>query len=251
MPKDNTYKRPLILAVILHVILFCLLFIEFAIHHNYAVANKPQVNIVKAVTIDQSLVEKQIARIKHEQQLKQKQELAKIRHIKEQALAAKRARLQEQIKLAKLQAEKKLLALKAKQKQEQKQKAKAEAKRKTKIQKAMEQQIETEQKQMAAAAKQTQGEIDKYKALIIQAISERWIVPQDIADNISCQLLVHVAPGGDVLSIDLVQSSGNDILDRSARTAVLKSSPLPVPKDPTLFNNFRLLKLTVRPEGIT
>lgn len=243
MPKDKTYKRSLILAVILHVILFCLLFIEFSIHHNYAVTNEPQVNIVKAVTIDQSLVEKQMARIKQEQQRKQQQELAKIRRIKEQALAAKRARIEEQQKLAKLQAEKKLLALEAKQEQEQK--------RKAEMQKAIEQQIDAEQKQMAAAAKQAQGEIDKYKALIIEAISERWIVPQDVAKNIFCQLLVHVAPGGDILSIDLVQTSGDDVLDRSAKTAVLKASPLPVPKDPTLFNNFRLLKLTVRPEGIT
>jgi len=265
MPKDNTYKRSLILAVILHVILFCLLFIEFTIHHNYATTNEPRVNIVKAVTIDQKLIEKQIAKIKQEQQQKQEQELARIRHIKEQALAAKRAREQEQQKLLKLQAEakkrqaeetqrKKMLALTAKQEQEQKHQAEIAAKRKAEIQKTMQQQIEAEQKQMAqmaAEAKQTQGEIDKYKALIIAAISEHWIVPQDVANNIYCQLLVHVAPGGDVLSIDLVKSSGNDVLDRSARTAVLKASPLPVPQDLTLFNNFRLLKLTVRPEGIT
>jgi colicin import membrane protein len=254
MSKDNAYKRSLILAIILHVILFCLLFIEFTIHHNYATTNEPQINIVKAVTIDQKLVEKQIARIKREQQQKQEQEQTRIRQLKEQALAAKKAREQEQQRLVKLQAKakkrqeeeiqrKKMLALKAKKEQEQQ--------RQAEIQKAMEQQIEAEQKQMAAEAKQTQGEIDKYKALIIAAISQHWIVPQDVANNISCQLLVHVAPGGDVLNIDLVKSSGNDVLDRSARTAVLKASPLPVPKDPTLFNNFRLLKLTVRPEGIT
>jgi colicin import membrane protein len=254
MSKDNAYKRSLILAIILHVILFCLLFIEFTIHHNYATTNEPQINIVKAVTIDQKLVEKQIARIKREQQQKQEQEQTRIRQLKEQALAAKKAREQEQQRLVKLQAKakkrqeeeiqrKKMLALKAKKEQEQQ--------RQAEIQKAMQQQIEAEQKQMAAEAKQTQGEIDKYKALIIAAISQHWIVPQDVADNIYCQLLVHVAPGGDVLNIDLVKSSGNDVLDRSARTAVLKASPLPVPKDLTLFNNFRLLKLTVRPEGIT
>ncbi len=138
-----------------------------------------------------------------------------------------------------------LLALK-----QQKLKMQTETKRREEIQKAMQQQIAEEKQQMAEHDRQIQAEIDKYKALIIQTISQHWIIPSDIAKNISCQLIVNVAPGGEILSVDLARSSGNSILDRSARSAVLKSSPLPVPRNAEIFDNFRQLMLTVRPEGI-
>lgn len=102
--------------------------------------------------------------------------------------------------------------------------------------------------QQAAA---NQGEIDKYKALILQAISAQWIVPPGAQDNEVAQLTVRLAPGGMVLSVTISQSSGDAALDRSARIAVLKASPLPVPTDPGLFERFRVLALTVKPQGIS
>lgn len=112
-------------------------------------------------------------------------------------------------------------------------------------------QLATEQQQLAAAQNsQMQGELDKYKAAIIQAISSRWIVPPGVDNNAVCQLLVNVGPGGVVLSVQITAGSGNPVLDRSAQTAVLKASPLPVPTETSLFDEFRVIKLTVRPEGI-
>ncbi|QLH41403.1 MAG: cell envelope integrity protein TolA [Coxiellaceae bacterium] len=48
----------------------------------------------------------------------------------------------------------------------------------------------------------------------------------------------------------MVRSSGNSALDNSAVSAVFKTSPLPVPTDAELFDKFRELRLTVRPENI-
>lgn len=98
---------------------------------------------------------------------------------------------------------------------------------------------------------QTQGEIDKYKALIIQAIAQEWIVPDDVDKNTSCKLLVNLGPGGVVLRVQILQPSNNSLLDRSAQNAVWKASPLPVPKDNNLLDNFRSIQLTVRPEEIS
>ena len=98
--------------------------------------------------------------------------------------------------------------------------------------------------------KEMQSEIDKYKSLIVQAISQEWIIPKNIENGVTCKLLVTLAPDGTVLKIDIIQKSGNDLLDNSAKTAVLKASPLPVPKDNSVFNNFRSLRLTAKPEGI-
>lgn len=94
------------------------------------------------------------------------------------------------------------------------------------------------------------GEVNKYKALVLQAISQQWNVPDNIDEGANCKLLVKVAPGGYVMSIQIVKSSGNEFLDRSAKNAVLKASPLPVPKENYLFDDFRVLNLTVRPQGI-
>lgn len=233
------YKKPFILAVLLHAILFVFLFVKFAMHHTYAVAPGPKVHIVQAVAVNQAQVEKEIRQIKEEKTRHEQQELARIKRLQKEALAAKKARLAEQAKLKKIkqaQVDEQNRLKKAKEQQAVK------AKRQDEIQKSIERQL---------VAEQNQGEIDKYKALIIAAISQHWIIPDNVAPNISCQLLVHVATGGIVTSVDLARSSGNQILDRSARTAVLKASPLPVPGNPALFNNFRLLKLTARPEGIS
>ena len=60
-------------------------------------------------------------------------------------------------------------------------------------------------------------------------------------------LSIDVGPGGVVLAVRLAQSSGNALWDRQALAAAQKASPLPVPKDPRLFDKFRHLRLTVAP----
>jgi colicin import membrane protein len=90
-----------------------------------------------------------------------------------------------------------------------------------------------------SSSPQNQGVIDKYKALIVQAISSQWIVPPDLAQNISCELDIRLAPGGVVLQVSIARSSGNTVLDNSAVAAVNKASPLPVPTEPGMFNQFR------------
>lgn len=108
--------------------------------------------------------------------------------------------------------------------------------------------VKDENKSMRGAA--DQQEIDKYKALIVQAISQEWIIPESVDRSASCKLLITLAPGGVVLSVQLVQTSNNQNLDRSAQTAIWKASPLPVPPSKELFDDFRAIRLTVRPQEI-
>ena len=118
---------------------------------------------------------------------------------------------------------------------------------------------ELAKKQQAAAAAQaaldaqrnalTAGEVDKYKALIIGAISRQWILPENADSKMSSQFRIRLAPNGVVLEVSLIRSSGDAILDRSAQSAIYKASPLPVPSDPNTFNVFRDISLTVRPES--
>ncbi|MCW5584401.1 MAG: cell envelope integrity protein TolA, partial [Gammaproteobacteria bacterium] len=94
------------------------------------------------------------------------------------------------------------------------------------------------------------GQVNKYKALILQAISEHWVIPTQANKHLYCELMIRVAPGGMVLEVQVTRTSGDPSLDSSARAAVLKASPLPVPSDPGVFEAFRQFVLKVKPENI-
>lgn len=115
----------------------------------------------------------------------------------------------------------------------------------------LEQELADEQAQQQALARQQMlNQLARYKTLILNAIGKQWIIPQGVDRSLSCQLLIKLAADGTVLNVQLLRSSGNAILDQSAVTAVMKASPLPVPQNPLLMQQFRELQLTVKPEGL-
>jgi len=117
--------------------------------------------------------------------------------------------------------------------------------------KSLQQQMLQEQKRLASVmTQQTRGIVDKYKALILQTISQHWIIPNNIDKHLTAELLIHVAPGGLVLDVQLIKSSGDAALDRSARAAVFKASPLPVPTNSEAFESFKQFVLKVKPENV-
>jgi colicin import membrane protein len=281
--QENNYKLPLILAIVLHILLFGFLFFRFAVPALHLQGPAGQVNIVSATIVNQKLM--RLADLKAEQ--KQQQQIEKMKKlqaqkqqklaeekIKQQQMAAQKAlaikqqqalqrKLAEQRAItaqkAQLQQEKIRIA-KIKQQQavalEQKKQQRISTQLKAAQQKMLQQQITQEQQQLAASAaasarnQQQQSEIDKYKALVVQAISQNWIVPDNIDKSLYCELLIRVGPGGVVLGVQVTKNSGNTDLDNSAVAAVTKTSPLPVPTDPELFDKFRELRLTVKPKNI-
>jgi colicin import membrane protein len=117
--------------------------------------------------------------------------------------------------------------------------------------KSLEQQLKQEQDRLTSMESQkARGEVNKYKALILQAISQRWLIPPSINKKLTCELLIRTSPGGMVLDVQIVKTSGDVGLDRSARAAVFKASPLPVPADPNVFEPFRQFVLKMKPENI-
>jgi len=263
MNIDSSYKWPFIAALIIHVLLVLFLFVNLTKHNNYSM-NASSVNIIKAVVINNNQSHKITTKnIEKEQNFNQNkeepvlqpkvQQQSQIEALKQQKINAQRA-----IEIKKKQ-EKELALAKQKQLLEEQKKLKAkqdielkQAKTRELMQKNLQKQLMSEQEEVAGiiGTTQNQGKIDKYKAQIIQSIAQYWIVPDNVSVGAYCQLLVRLAPGGQVLSIELIRSSGNEVLDRSAKTAVLKASPLPVPEDLSLFDSFRELRLTVRPEGV-
>ena len=85
-------------------------------------------------------------------------------------------------------------------------------------------------------------------SLAIQAVVERnWIRPPGAPARLSCVVRVTQAPSGDVVTVEIAESSGNRTFDNSVENAVWKSSPLPLPQDVSLFR--RDLQFVFDPQG--
>lgn len=102
----------------------------------------------------------------------------------------------------------------------------------------------------AEMSRKSQGIVNQYAALIKQSIGQHWVFPASANKNLRCKLNIRLAPNGAVLDVQVIKSSGDLALDHSARAAVFNASPLPVPKDATLFQQFRVFEMDVSPKDI-
>ncbi|WP_392537272.1 cell envelope integrity protein TolA [Legionella sp. 227] len=207
--------------------------------NKIAIARKKQVEEEKKRL--KKLAEQKALEAKRVEELKkQKEEL-----VKQQQLEAK--------KLDDLN--KKKLVEKAQAEKEKAEKEKAELAKKAEMERKKQAAADAAAKQAQAAQNAERqariaGEVDKYKALIVNAIGRNWILPENVDSTLSSQFRIRLAPDGMVLEVTLTRSSGDPLLDRSAQTAIYKASPLPVPADAETFNLFRDISLTVRPEQV-
>jgi colicin import membrane protein len=94
----------------------------------------------------------------------------------------------------------------------------------------------------AARSKALAAWADKIRAKIRSNI----ILPQNIQGNPEAVFQIRLLPTGDVLpDVRVEKSSNNRALDDAIVRAILKSSPLPKPDDPGVFD--RRIELTYRP----
>lgn len=316
MIADSSYRKSFFAAVFFHVFLGFMLLAESSNPRPVLTketkneagemtpivqSDKPPVEIVKAVSVDNQEVMKTISRLKQERTMQLQAEQARQQALIKQANMARAERIQEQKRLLKIKDEADKVAIARKKQIEEEQKRlkqlalqQEQESRRVEELKKQQQQLEKKQQQEAvklselkkkqaeeqakeakmraekaeaalaeqrkaasAQAAQTAaqkakiaGEVDKYKALIVNAISQRWILPENVDSKLSSQFRIRLAPDGGVLEVSLMRSSGDPVLDRSAQTAIYKASPLPVPSDPVTFDLFRDISLTVRPENV-
>ena len=91
------------------------------------------------------------------------------------------------------------------------------------------------------------NEVAAYKAKIRAKILRNIVVSSDIPKDALAEFDVTLSPGGAVLNVKLVKSSGNAMYDRAVERAIKKSDPLPVPPEGPLSNQFRELHLNFSP----
>ena len=99
-------------------------------------------------------------------------------------------------------------------------------------------------------ANEEQQAVMSYIAKIQQLINSQWHYPPSAKHDDKLLLRIFLVPTGEVTEVQLVESSGNAALDRSAEQAVWKASTLPVPENPALFEKeFRQFLLQISPEN--
>ncbi|ARN75086.1 energy transducer TonB [Oceanicoccus sagamiensis] len=167
----------------------------------------------------------------------------------EQKKKAEQQRQQEQAKLKKQQQQKALEAERLKQ-QEIEQVAEQE-----RLQRQSEQELADAIAQENAQQQYLNDSelANSYIALITDRIQRNWDRPPSARNSMEAELVLRMVPTGEVVSVDIVRSSGNSAFDRSAETAVLKAERFPeVQKLPArVFEQyFRRLRLKFKPEDL-
>lgn len=254
------YRRPVLFALLLHVLVLLVLIFNFGPTIFRAPPGSAPMKTVQATAVSEAQVQAAIHAAHQEKTEVRAQASAKL--AAEKALALQQA--QKKQMEARAQASAKLKAQKLKQaekKRMERESAKLVAQKAKKLaqqkkihalqQKLIQQQLNSEAKDISSVTSQAQqqGAIDQYKAAIVSAIQSNWRIDQ-INKQLKCIYTVNLAPDGTVLSVQLVKSSGSDSLDQSAKQAITLASPLPVPHNPVLFNHFRQLVLTLSPQGV-
>jgi colicin import membrane protein len=217
--------------------------------------------------LEQAARDKAAAEQRKQDEVKRQAEAKAAAEKKQQAEAAARKKAEaEKQKQAEIAAQKKAEAEKQRKAEEAaKQKAAAEkaakekaaAEKKRKAQEAARKKAEAERK-AAEAALQAQlaeeQELARAKSALAEfipyiqdRIQRNWLRPPGSPAGLSCMVKVRLIPGGEVVSVSVIRSSGDLAFDQEVERAVLKASPLPLPEDATLFKHFREINFNFDP----
>jgi colicin import membrane protein len=190
----------------------------------------------------------QRAQEQRQAELKQVEEEERRRQVAEQqAVERKEAERKKQAEAERQQradAERKRVAeIERKQKEEaQKRRAAEEARAQEARENELRRQLEEEEGRTSA---ENAGLLNQYIALIEQRIVRNWNRPPSARAGLECEVRVAQTPNGTVLSVQLGRCNGDAAVRQSIEAAVMRSSPLPPPPDPRLFE--RNLVLVFKP----
>lgn len=178
--------------------------------------------------------ETQQRKLREDQERKQTQQ----RQAQEREEAVRQRRLEEE-RLAKIREEQQEAERKRREAEAQRKRAEAEAAARrqadieAQLQAEMRAELDIEQQMLNA---ERAGLKDEYIAMIRQQVQRNWIRPPSASSGVRCTLHINQIPGGDVVGVRIAECNADDATRRSIEAAVVKASPLPEPRDPTLFD---------------
>jgi colicin import membrane protein len=105
--------------------------------------------------------------------------------------------------------------------------------------------LDAEERRFAA---RNSAEMAAYQFAIAQKIRRNWAVPASAGPETQCSVRVTQLPGGEVVSVNIISCNGDAAVQRSVEAAIRRSSPLPEPSNPDLFDRNLTLNLTLERE---
>jgi colicin import membrane protein len=287
------YGVPVLVAVLLHVVLFALLLVGLGVPRSATLTTVGDVEVIEAVMIDEELLEaprRRIAEAEAAAEAARREEQAAERRRVEAAEQVQREEAQreaarrEQVERERVQqlAREREQAERGRQEAEAEQRARQEAERRAREEEAAaaqrrveeerrareeaerrareeerrvreaqearareqaeararaeaERRAQAESERRAGEERAREGMLDQYRRLIEQRIVRNWVRPPSAAAGLRCEVNVRQAPGGTILDVTFGACNGDEAVRRSIEAAVYRSSPLPDPPDPTLF----------------
>ena len=90
-----------------------------------------------------------------------------------------------------------------------------------------------------------------YRAEIYELVRQNWSRPPSARNGMSARLLVELIPTGEVISVAVVEGSGNAAFDQAAEQAVRQARWFPVPDNNSQFERyFRRFYFLFQPEDL-
>lgn len=222
---------------------------------------KPAPTPAAAPKADISLQEKQ-RKLKEQKAAAEAQRQEELRQKEEARKEAEAQRREEQLRKEELKKQEEARHKEEEKRREEAQRAEelrmekdAEARRvaildeQQKVAQEMKVRAEAEARKRAAAeaAAAQLKVLEGYQRKISQKIRGYIVLPPGISGNPEAVYSVTVVPGGEVLDVKLVKSSGVPAYDAAVERAIQAANPLPVPTDPDMFQQLRQMNLRFRP----
>ena len=102
--------------------------------------------------------------------------------------------------------------------------------------------IQEKKREATEAARAEQERIeaarDRHDQVVMRAVASAWQRPMGMSDGLSCALAVGVSVTGEVQDVRVIDTSGNRGYDQSAKTAVARASPIPMPDDEAVAQSY-------------
>lgn len=274
----NGYPLSVVAALSFHILLFVLL-IYFQSVSEADSMELVQPTIIKALFIDenpqvrnQRIQDQRAAELQRQRELeqerqrqeaeRQRQEEAERQRLEEeQRREAERQRREEEQRQAALREREELERQRAEQLQRERQQEEELRRQAEAAEEQRRRQQELDRQRAAAAAEAAAAEaarnefelVQSATGLIQQIVQENWSRPPSARNGMRAILQIQMLPTGELLDVNITQSSGDPAFDRSAENAVYRAAPfselqsLPI----NVFNaNFRSLSLIFEPEDL-
>jgi len=194
--------------------------------------------------------QQEVRKQKEEEQRQAEEERKKLEQIElterrkeEEVERKKQAEEQKRREAEQRKAEEQAQQEKERQAAEQKQREAVEASRAAERESELQAQLAEEELRQAAVQS---GLLDQWAEVIRQRVQRNWVRPASARPGLECEVRVSQIPGGEVVDVRLGRCNGDAAVIRSIENAVYRSSPLPPPSDPSLFE--RTLIFDFKPE---